>query len=139
MTADPPRCPWPTDALYRAYHDLEWGVPNHDDRHLFEMLILEGAQAGLSWHTILKKRENYRIAFNAFQLERVARYNRRKVAQLLSNEGIVRNRLKIEAAVQNAKAYLSVQEAFGTFDAFLWGFVAFSTLETGVRGIYPIP
>jgi DNA-3-methyladenine glycosylase I len=121
--ADLPRCPWPTDALYRAYHDEEWGVPVHDDRRLFEMLILEGAQAGLSWSTILKKRENYRAAFDQFDAERVARYGDRKVQALLANEGIVRNRLKIAAAIQNAKAFITVQAEFGTFDAYIWQFV----------------
>src|ERR1700692_4922735 len=100
------RCPWPVDDLYRAYHDTEWGVPLHDDRALFEFLILEGAQAGLSWSTILNKRENYRKAFDRFDAKKVARYDERKLAALLENEGIVRNRLKVNAAVTNAKAFL---------------------------------
>lgn len=116
-----PRCPWAgSDPLYVAYHDQEWGVPVHEDRRLFEFLILEGAQAGLSWITILKKREAYRAAFDAFDPERVARYDETRVAELLANPGIVRNRLKIAAAVANARAFLKVQEEFGTFDAFLW-------------------
>ena len=123
MKKELPRCPWPTDELYVAYHDHEWGVPVHDDRHLFEMLILEGAQAGLSWHTILRKRENYRLAFDHFDAERIARYHQRKVAQLLADPGIVRNRLKIAAAIQNAKAYLAVKEESGSFDHYLWQFV----------------
>ena len=111
------RCEWcGDDPLYVAYHDEEWGVPVHDDRRLFEMLILEGAQAGLSWLTILKKRENYRRAFDHFDAKKIAKYEARKTAQLLKDEGLVRNRLKIAAAVQNAKAFLSVQKEFGSFD-----------------------
>jgi len=106
-----------------AYHDQEWGVPVHDDRRLFEFLILEGAQAGLSWNTILQKRENYRKAFDRFDASKVARYDARKVAALLANPGIVRNRLKIAAAVQNARAFLEVQEEFGGFDPYIWQFV----------------
>jgi DNA-3-methyladenine glycosylase I len=109
--------------LYIAYHDSEWGVPNHDDRHLFEMLLLEGAQAGLSWSTILNKRQNYREAFDNFDAEKVARYDARRKAKLLGNAGIVRNRLKIDAAVQNAKAFLKVRDEFGTFDRYIWQFV----------------
>ena len=117
------RCPWATDELYIRYHDTEWGVPLHDDRRLFEFLILEGAQAGLSWHTVLKKRENYRAAFDRFDPEKVARYNAAKIARLMSNAGIIRNRLKIQSAIQNAKAFLKVQEEFGGFDAYVWRFV----------------
>jgi DNA-3-methyladenine glycosylase I len=109
--------------LYLGYHDEEWGSPVHDDRKLFEMLILEGAQAGLSWITILKKRENYRKAFDNFDARKIARYDKRKVRQLLWDEGIVRNRLKIEATIQNAKAFLEVQKGFGSFDNYLWLFV----------------
>src|SRR5438034_610603 len=107
------RCPWPKSELDIAYHDTEWGVPLHDDRALFEMLILEGAQAGLSWSTILKKRENYRAAFDHFDARRIAKYDQRKVNQLLANPGIVRNRLKIAATIQNAKAFLAAQKEFG--------------------------
>jgi DNA-3-methyladenine glycosylase I len=117
------RCPWPTSELSIRYHDQEWGVPVHDERVLFEFLILEGAQAGLSWQTILNKRENYRAAFDNFEVEKIARYNERKIAQLLSNEGIVRNRLKIHATIRNAQAFLKVQEEFGSFDRYLWRFV----------------
>ncbi len=117
------RCPWPTDELYCAYHDDEWGIPNHDDRHLFEMLILEGAQAGLSWSTILRKRENYRKAFHNFDAERIARYSVRDVARLMADAGIVRNRLKIAATIQNAKTYLEVRDEFGSFDRYIWQFV----------------
>jgi len=109
--------------MYIAYHDQEWGVPLHDDRKLFELLILEGAQAGLSWSTILNKRENYRKAFDRFDPKKVARYDARKIAQLLENPGIVRNRLKVAAAVQNAKAFLKVQDEFDGFDPYIWRFV----------------
>src|SRR5438128_6139036 len=114
------RCDWARTDLSIAYHDKEWGGPLHDDRALFEFLILEGAQAGLSWETILKKRDNYRAAFDNFDPARVARYNQRRVEQLLANPGIVRNRLKIAAAIQNAKAFLAVQKEFGRFDAYVW-------------------
>ena len=115
------RCGWSTlDQLYIDYHDKEWGVPVHDDRLLFEFLILEGAQAGLSWSTILKKRENYRKAFDNFDAEKISRYTKSKIKKLLLNEGIVRNRLKIDAAVQNAKAFIMVKKEFGSFDKYLW-------------------
>ena len=117
------RCGWATTELGIAYHDAEWGVPQHDDRVLFEFLILEGAQAGLSWETILKKRENYRAAFDGFDPEKIARYDGRRVAKLLANDGIVRNRLKVAAAVRNAEAFLAVRDEFGTFDRYLWQFV----------------
>jgi DNA-3-methyladenine glycosylase I len=119
------RCDWASldDPLYRAYHDEEWGVPVHDDRTLFEFLILEGAQAGLSWSTILRKRENYRKAFDNFDPKKVARYDERKVKGLLSDPGIVRNRLKVVSTINNAKAFLAVQKEFGTFDSYSWGFV----------------
>src|SRR5271166_3597048 len=117
------RCPWPEGDLYVAYHDTEWGVPLHDDRALFEFLILEGAQAGLSWATILRKRANYRAAFDGFDARKVARYTERKIAALLLDPGIVRNRLKIRATVVNAKQYLKTQDEFGTFDTYIWGFV----------------
>jgi DNA-3-methyladenine glycosylase I len=117
------RCPWARGERYVAYHDLEWGVPVHEDRLLFEFLILEGAQAGLSWETILKKRDNYRAAFEGFDPAVVARYGQRKREALLKNPGIVRNRLKVESAVQNAGAFLAVQDEFGTFDEYVWDFV----------------
>ena len=117
------RCPWPKSELDIAYHDTEWGVPQHDDRALFEMLILEGAQAGLSWQTILKKRENYRQAFDHFEPHLIARYDQRRVKQLLANPGIVRNRLKVAATIQNAQAFLAVQKEFGSFDTFVWQFI----------------
>jgi DNA-3-methyladenine glycosylase I len=117
------RCSWARQELDVDYHDTEWGVPVHDDRLLFEFLILEGAQAGLSWSTILRKRENYRKAFDHFDAELVARYGPEKIAELLANEGIVRNRLKVSSAVANAQAYLKVRDEFGSFDTFIWRFV----------------
>ena len=117
------RCSWASNDLAIAYHDSEWGVPQHDDRILFEFLILEGAQAGLSWDTILRKRDNYRQAFDGFDPEKVARYGQRESQQLLRDEGIIRNRLKIASAIRNAKAFLAVQKEFGTFDRYIWQFV----------------
>jgi DNA-3-methyladenine glycosylase I len=120
----PKRCIWcGDDPLYVAYHDKEWGVPVHDDSKLFEFLILEGAQAGLSWITILRRREGYRKAFSGFDPARVARYNQRSIARLLADPGIIRNRLKVNSAVRNARAFLAVQEEFGSFDAYQWRFV----------------
>lgn len=118
-----PRCSWATTPQMIAYHDAEWGVPQHDDRVLFEFLILEGAQAGLSWSTILAKREAYRLAFSKFNPKSIARYDAGKTKQLMSNAGIVRNRLKISATIQNARAFLAVQKEFGSFDAYIWQFV----------------
>ena len=117
------RCDWARNDLSVAYHDREWGVPQHDDRVLFEFLVLEGAQAGLSWDTILRKRENYRAAFDNFDPKKIAGYDARKIRSLMSNNGIVRNRLKILSAVKNAKAFLAVQEEFGSFDSYIWQFV----------------
>ncbi|MGQ0541787.1 MAG: DNA-3-methyladenine glycosylase I [Blastocatellia bacterium] len=117
------RCGWATNELSIHYHDTEWGVPLHDDRGLFEFLILEGAQAGLSWDTILAKRENYRKAFDNFDPAKVARYSEAKCSKLLQNEGIIRNRLKVASAVSNAKAFLKVQKEFGSFDKYIWSFV----------------
>jgi len=118
------RCKWADgDELLAAYHDAEWGVPVHDDRHLFEMLNLEGAQAGLSWLTVLKKRANYKRLFDDFDARKIARYDARKKKALLKDEGIIRNRLKVDAVVANAKAFLAVQEEFGSFDRYIWGFV----------------
>ena len=117
------RCGWATNPLSIAYHDREWGVPLHDDRGLFEFLVLEGAQAGLSWDTILRKRENYRAAFEGLDPAKVARYDRRKVRALLRDEGIIRNRLKIESAIANARAFLAAQKEFGSFDRYIWQFV----------------
>src|ERR1700726_380775 len=116
------RCRWATNPLMILYHDREWGVPQHDDRVLFEFLILEGAQAGLSWDTILQKRENYRAAFDGFDPKKISKYDFRKTQRLLRDEGIVRNRLKIAATIQNAKAFLAVQKEFGAFDRYIWQF-----------------
>ena len=127
------RCHWGTNDLMIRYHDEEWGVPLHDDRGLFEFLILEGAQAGLSWRTILQKRENYRKAFDRFDPAKVARYGARQVSRLLNDPGIVRNRLKIAAAIQNAKAFLAVQEEFGSFDAYIRQFVRDLKLRRGEK------
>jgi DNA-3-methyladenine glycosylase I len=117
------RCSWAKNELAIRYHDREWGVPQHDDRILFEFLVLEGAQAGLSWDTILRKRENYRAAFDNFDPAKIARYDRRRLRSLLGNEGIVRNRLKILSAVKNATAFVQVQKEFGSFNRYIWGFV----------------
>jgi DNA-3-methyladenine glycosylase I len=134
------RCAWSgKDPLYIGYHDTEWGVPVHDDRTLFEFLILEGAQAGLSWITILRKREAYRRAFDRFRPEKVARYDRKKIASLLENDGIVRNRMKIESAVKNARAFLEVQEEFGSFDAYQWRFVDGRPLVNRFRSTKEVP
>ena len=129
------RCRWAgDDPLMVRYHDHEWGVPQHNDRVLFEFLILEGAQAGLSWDTILQKRKNYRAAFDKFAPNKVARYDQKKAKQLMNNEGIVRNRLKIASATRNAKAFLAVQKEFGSFDKFIWGFTGGKTLVSRPKG-----
>jgi DNA-3-methyladenine glycosylase I len=134
------RCAWSgTDPLYIAYHDTEWGVPVHDDRLLFEFLVLEGAQAGLSWSTILRKRDAYRRAFDSFDPRTVARYDKRKVAALLADTGIVRNRAKIESAIKNAKAFLDVQDEFGCFDAYQWRFVDGRPVQNRRRAVGDIP
>ncbi len=125
--------------MYLSYHDEEWGVPRHDDRTLFEMLILEGAQAGLSWITILRKREAYRRAFDGFDAARVARYSDARLAKLLANEGIVRNRLKIEGAVKNARAYLAVQAEFGSFDRYIWQFAGGQPLQNAWTTMKEVP
>jgi DNA-3-methyladenine glycosylase I len=133
------RCPWPRTDVDIAYHDTEWGVPVHDDRVLFEFLILEGAQAGLSWSTILKKRSNYRIAFAGFDTARIARFTSRRVERLLADPGIVRNRLKIESAISNARAFLTIQEQFGSFDAYVWRFVDGAPRRNAWRSSKQIP
>jgi DNA-3-methyladenine glycosylase I len=134
------RCAWcGEDPLYVGYHDEEWGVPVHDDRRLFEFLVLEGAQAGLSWLTILRKREAYREAFSGFDPETVARYDGRAVRRLLGNAGIVRNRLKIESAIANARAFLDVQGEFGSFDAYVWRFVGGKPRRNAWRTMRQIP
>jgi len=133
------RCTWAKNELSIAYHDTEWGVPLHDDRSLFEFLILEGAQAGLSWDTILRKRENYRTAFDNFDAEKVARYDDKKIAELLENEGIIRNRLKIASAIGNAQAFLRVQDEIGSFDKYIWNFVNGKTLKNSVKDTSEVP
>ena len=134
------RCDWATtDPLYIRYHDEEWGVPKHDDRELFELLILEGAQAGLSWITILKKRENYRKAFDNFEPKKVAKYDGKKVRELLSDKGIVRNRLKIMAAIQNARSLIEVQGEFGSFDEYVWKFVGMKQMRNSWKSLKELP
>ena len=134
-----PRCAWATTEPAITYHDKEWGVPVHDDRVLFEFLILEGAQAGLSWNTILKKRENYRKALDGFRPDKIARYGKRDVQRLLGNDGIVRNRLKIAATIENAKRFLEVRKEFGTFDAYLWTFVGGEPIQNRWRTMADVP
>jgi len=133
------RCPWATNDLSIRYHDEEWGTPVHNDTTLFEFLILEGAQAGLSWDTILKKRENYRAAFDQFDPQKIARYNRRKLTSLMKNPGIIRNRLKIASASQNAKAFLQVQDGFGSFHAYIWQFTNGSPIVNARRSMTQVP
>ena len=134
-----PRCGWAKRPLDIQYHDREWGFPQHDDRVLFEFLVLEGAQAGLSWSTILEKRDNFRRAFDNFNARKVARYDARKVKKLLGDAGIVRNRLKIAAAIQNAKAFLAVQRELGSFDAYIWGFVGGRPIRNARQTLKEIP
>jgi DNA-3-methyladenine glycosylase I len=135
----PKRCPWAKTDLSIAYHDVEWGVPVHDDRLLFEFLVLEGAQAGLSWETILKKREAYRAAFDQFEIQRVAKYGVQRVEELLDNPAIIRNRLKIASAIENARAALAVQEEFGSLDAYVWSFVGGQPRRNVWRSITDVP
>jgi DNA-3-methyladenine glycosylase I len=133
------RCIWATNELSVQYHDTEWGVPLHDDQRLFEFLILEGAQAGLSWDTILRKRENYRKAFDDFEVAKVARYGEAKRAKLLQDEGIIRNRLKIASAVRNAEAFLNVQAEFGSFGKYIWSFVGGKTIDGKRKAMAEVP
>jgi DNA-3-methyladenine glycosylase I len=134
------RCAWAgSDELYQRYHDQEWGVPLHDDQKLFELLILEGAQAGLSWITVLRKRENYRAAFDGFDAVRIARYSPAQIESLLQNPGIVRNRLKVNAAVSNAQKFLEVQTEFGSFDRFIWQFVAGQPIQNVRHSMADVP
>lgn len=134
------RCPWPDlDAMYIKYHDEEWGVPVHDDRKHFEFLVLEGAQAGLSWATILKRRENYRQAYDNFDPAKVARYDDAKVAELLANAGIIRNRKKIESSINNAKRFLEMQQEFGSFDKYIWAFVNFKPVINSWKKLSELP
>ena len=133
------RCTWASNELNIPYHDTEWGVPVHDDRTFFEFLILEGAQAGLSWDTVLKKRDAYRVAFDNFDPAKVAKYTDAKCAKLMLNEGIIRNRLKIASAVRNAKAFLAVQKEFGSFDKYIWGFVGGKPIVNKCKGRGDVP
>jgi DNA-3-methyladenine glycosylase I len=139
--SEPKRCGWASlnDPLYRAYHDGEWGVPVHDDRVMFEFLVLEGAQAGLSWGTILRKRESFRKAFGGFDPAKVARFDDRKVRRLLGDPGIIRNKLKINSAVQNARAFIEVQKEFGSFDSYIWRFVDGTPRVNRWRSLKQIP
>jgi DNA-3-methyladenine glycosylase I len=134
-----PRCPWATTEAAIVYHDTEWGVPLHDDHRLFEFLILEGAQAGLSWNTILNKRENYRAAFDGFAVKKVARYGDQEIERLMGDAGIVRNRLKIQSAISNAKAFIEVQKEFGSFDRYSWGFVGGKPIRNRWRTLSEVP
>ena len=133
------RCGWATNDLSISYHDAEWGVPVRDDRKLFEFLILEGAQAGLSWDTILRKRENYRVAFDDFDAEKIALYNEKKFSELLTNEGIVRNRLKIVSAVSNAKSYLKIADEFGSFNSYIWSFLDGKPIKNAWQSLSEVP
>ena len=134
------RCPWPSDdKLMIRYHDKEWGVPLHNDRKLFEFLILEGFQAGLSWRTILYKRENFRKAFDSFDFNKVAKYNKKKINSLLKDAGIIRNKLKVEGAVENAKAFLQVRNEFGTFDKYIWSCVNGKPIQNKFKSLKEIP
>ena len=140
MTKSRSRCSWCGEhPLYVAYHDQEWGVPLHTDQQLFEFLVLEGAQAGLSWLTILKKRDAYRKAYYQFDAEKIARFNSRSIVRLLNNTGIVRNRLKIEASITNARAFLEVQDSFGSFDEYIWQFVDYQPIQNRWRQLQEIP
>ncbi|MHC4213559.1 MAG: DNA-3-methyladenine glycosylase I [Planctomycetota bacterium] len=134
------RCGWPGDnELMRIYHDTEWGVPLHDDRKLFEFLVLDAAQAGLSWLTVLKKRENYRKAFDGFDPVKISRYSEKKIERLLQDPGIIRNRLKVNSAVQNAKAFLKVQKEFGSFDSYIWQFVNHKPIQNRFKILSDLP
>jgi DNA-3-methyladenine glycosylase I len=139
MNSDKRRCTWPSNELSIRYHDEEWGRPVHDDRIFFEFLILEGAQAGLSWDTILKKRENYRRALDRFDYKKIAKYDKGKVAELMANEGIVRNRLKIASTIDNARAFLDIQREFGSFDKYVWPFVGGKPILTKWDGSKQLP
>jgi DNA-3-methyladenine glycosylase I len=139
MQIEPLRCGWAKNDLAIRYHDTEWGVPLHDDRKLFEFLILEGAQAGLSWDTILRKRENYRKTFDDFDAEKIALYDKRKCAELMLDKGIIRNRLKIASTVQNAKSYLKIADEFGSFDSYVWQFVGGKPIQNAWKDLSEVP
>lgn len=133
------RCDWAKNDLAIKYHDAEWGVPAHDDKRLFEFLILEGAQAGLSWDTILRKRENYRAAFDGFDVEKISRYDAAKIESLLLNEGIIRNRLKIASTIQNANSFLKIKEEFGSFDSYVWSFTGGKPIKNSWQNSSQVP
>lgn len=134
------RCEWAAkEKIYMEYHDKEWGIPLHDDRKLFELLVLEGAQAGLSWITVLKKRENYRKAFDSFDAGKIAKYDENRIKELLANEGIIRNRLKIESAIRNAKAFLQVRRELGSFDKYIWQFVNCKPIKNSWKSLKHVP
>lgn len=134
------RCPWPAnDKLYITYHDKEWGIPIHNDKKLFEFLLLEGFQAGLSWRTILYKRQNFRKAFDNFDFNKVAKYDKRKINSLMNDAGIIRNKLKIESAVKNAKAFIAVRKEFGTFDKYIWRFVNGTPIKNNFKSLKELP
>ena len=139
MQNEKPRCDWAKNDLAIHYHDTEWGVAQHDDQKLFEFLILEGAQAGLSWDTVLRKRENYRAAFDNFDAKKIALYDDKKQAELLENEGIIRNRLKIKSAIQNADAFLKIQSEFGSFDKYIWNFVDGKPIVNSWKSLSEVP
>ncbi len=140
MSKEKIRCSWCSkDDLYKDYHDNEWGQPLHDDRQLFELLCLEGAQAGLSWYTVLRKRENYRKVFDGFDANKMSRYNAKKIEALLQDEGIIRNKLKVNAFVQNAKAFIAIQKEFGSFDKYIWQFVGGKPVVNDVKSLGNVP
>ena len=140
MVGERTRCSWSaSDPLYIRYHDEEWGVPVHDDRKIFEFLVLEGAQAGLSWLTVLKKRENYRKAFDGFDYKKITKYDSKKINKLLEDPGIIRNRLKVNSVVNNAKAFMEVQKEFGTFDSYIWQFVGGKPIRNRWKSIKQLP
>jgi len=141
MKKEQKRCDWVDlkNPQYIEYHDKEWGIPVHSDKKLFEMLILEGAQAGLSWATVLKKRQNYRKAFDNFDFNKVAKYTKKKEGELLKNEGIIRNKLKVSSTIQNAKVFIKIREEFGTFDKYIWSFVEGKTIQNKFKSISDLP
>lgn len=140
MKAEKTRCGWSLkDQLYKDYHDHEWGIPSHDDTHLFEMLNLEGAQAGLSWYTVLTKRENYRKAFDNWDAQKIVKYSDKKIEKLLQDPGIIRNQLKVRAVVTNAKAFLAVQKEFGSFDRYIWQFVNHQPILNHFKSLAEVP
>ena len=133
------RCAWASKEIFHKYHDSEWCVPNHNDRYHFEILTLEGAQAGLSWETVLKKRKNYKKLFDNFDVKKVSKYNKTKIEKLLKDEGIIRNRLKVESTVQNAKEFIKIQKEFGSFDKYIWNFVDDKVITNKIKSMKDVP